>query len=812
MAEQQSSSPMGWIFATLFFIAGSLGYYLYYEETLDVKKAQQSNQRLQSQNRELSSEVTDVSRQLSSIKFELQNNQLDQQQGEAELEAATDSVIGLRQEVRRLGDQLVAEAQKATNLTADADKFAAQQRESSELMEQGRKQLEEKQQELSDINETLALITASKLSLEENLSKLMAEKSNFDQQLLGQNDKVTQAVTEMEKQAVLLAKAQQQVSSLQTQIANTGQLGEQAKSTEQILKLSQQDNAKLQAQVQELLQSKDITNTSQLDEQLKSSQQDNAKLQAQVKKLLQSKGITNTGQLDEQLKSSQQDNAKLQAQVQKLQQKNIELTNELNHMSDELEKIRKQQVSKAAPPAPDVEEKDTELIEANREFALALKKSEELVLHSQRQDAEISDLQDTLADQKKQMKILKEKADTANSIGLAIDDVTDQNQQLTSRLLQAGASIADLNRQVKENKQEISSVRQELEIKQEQVKEEKQKLTDLALAKQEIEASLNQQNMDLQTLQAAHGELNEDKKKLIAQVSTLDAATTQQSVNNQQLSDKNIQLLTELEELQGSALTKDKELTSLASQLAVNKQQHQAAQGQAVKLTEQLQQVSQQKNQLVSRLSTKTEALKLTLTDLEQALLKQQQLKLALNTSIEEKQRLAQVVKGLLEEQEKQTIARQALQQQLDKLSQQNQILLTRSKDGKTVIRLQSRVLFKSGSADISYKGQKALEAVAGLLKDYQGYRIRVEGHTDGKGIGDNLNSLYPTNWELSSARSVTAVRVLSYFGVDPEKLEAVARAHYMPLSQEPSVQARQQNRRIDIYLHPQAEVVINDL
>ena len=75
---------------------------------------------------------------------------------------------------------------------------------------------------------------------------------------------------------------------------------------------------------------------------------------------------------------------------------------------------------------------------------------------------------------------------------------------------------------------------------------------------------------------------------------------------------------------------------------------------------------------------------------------------------------------------------------------------------------------------------------------------IRVEGFTDDRPIA---TSLYPSNWELSSARAIAVVKFLIAQGIAPKHLVAAGFGEFQPLDVGTSEDAKSQNRRIELKL-----------
>jgi chemotaxis protein MotB len=115
----------------------------------------------------------------------------------------------------------------------------------------------------------------------------------------------------------------------------------------------------------------------------------------------------------------------------------------------------------------------------------------------------------------------------------------------------------------------------------------------------------------------------------------------------------------------------------------------------------------------------------------------------------------------------------------------------------KLEINFVDKVLFASGSAEITPRGREILTKVAGVLVKLGDKSIYVAGHTDDKPIH---SALFPSNWELSTSRAAAVIRFLSESGsVPPERFTAMGRAFYQPVASNATPEGRQENRRVDI-------------
>ena len=114
------------------------------------------------------------------------------------------------------------------------------------------------------------------------------------------------------------------------------------------------------------------------------------------------------------------------------------------------------------------------------------------------------------------------------------------------------------------------------------------------------------------------------------------------------------------------------------------------------------------------------------------------------------------------------------------------------------VLRLKDSVLFDPGKAEINNKKNPLLARVASVLKETHLY-VYVEGHTDATPIH---TSKYPSNWELSVARSVSVVECLiENYSVEPEKFRVTGYGETMPIVPNNTPDNRSKNRRIDIII-----------
>ncbi len=118
----------------------------------------------------------------------------------------------------------------------------------------------------------------------------------------------------------------------------------------------------------------------------------------------------------------------------------------------------------------------------------------------------------------------------------------------------------------------------------------------------------------------------------------------------------------------------------------------------------------------------------------------------------------------------------------------------------------QSEVLFPVGSAELTQAGQAGITALAITIKDIAAeippdikWIMRIDGHTDHQPIRPGFP--YASNWELSTARAITVVKLLIADGVPAEHLAATGFADNEPLDPADTSDAYAKNRRIELRL-----------
>ncbi|WP_306350293.1 flagellar motor protein MotB [Flavobacterium sp. '19STA2R22 D10 B1'] len=123
---------------------------------------------------------------------------------------------------------------------------------------------------------------------------------------------------------------------------------------------------------------------------------------------------------------------------------------------------------------------------------------------------------------------------------------------------------------------------------------------------------------------------------------------------------------------------------------------------------------------------------------------------------------------------------------------------------GVVFISISDKLLFKSGSYQVSDRAKEILGKVAKVVNNKPDFEFMVEGHTDDVPI---KNPVLQDNWDLSVKRATSVVRVLqNEFKVDPKRMTAAGRGEYIPLAPNNSSENRARNRRTRIVVLPKID------
>jgi chemotaxis protein MotB len=125
-------------------------------------------------------------------------------------------------------------------------------------------------------------------------------------------------------------------------------------------------------------------------------------------------------------------------------------------------------------------------------------------------------------------------------------------------------------------------------------------------------------------------------------------------------------------------------------------------------------------------------------------------------------------------------------------------VVTTIRQRGLVVQILTDKVFFDSGQATLKPAAHKIVDDIGAILSGERKHPIVVEGHTDSQPISGGI---YPSNWELSGARSAAVVREFIHTGVLPRRLSLAGYADEVPVATNSTAQGRSKNRRVEVTL-----------
>lgn len=120
--------------------------------------------------------------------------------------------------------------------------------------------------------------------------------------------------------------------------------------------------------------------------------------------------------------------------------------------------------------------------------------------------------------------------------------------------------------------------------------------------------------------------------------------------------------------------------------------------------------------------------------------------------------------------------------------------------DKGLMIRFNDDYLFKPGSAALIPSAKVKLDKVGAIIaRKFVLHNMRIEGHTDSDPIKSNI---FPSNWELSSARASSIIRYfINRFYFMPSLFTAVGFADTRPIADNSTEVGQTKNRRVEILI-----------
>jgi chemotaxis protein MotB len=144
------------------------------------------------------------------------------------------------------------------------------------------------------------------------------------------------------------------------------------------------------------------------------------------------------------------------------------------------------------------------------------------------------------------------------------------------------------------------------------------------------------------------------------------------------------------------------------------------------------------------------------------------------------------------------------LQQKIDGLGRPLQDIEKFQVEGGYVLMVQDKILFDSGSSDLSAEGKKALDTVSAEINQKSHGRIWVRGHTDNAPVSKpSTKERFPHgNLQLSAARAIEVAAELTSTGkVDAHDIVVVGYGQFDPIRPNDNAENKRLNRRVEIFV-----------
>ncbi|GGZ68609.1 OmpA/MotB family protein [Algibacter mikhailovii] len=122
---------------------------------------------------------------------------------------------------------------------------------------------------------------------------------------------------------------------------------------------------------------------------------------------------------------------------------------------------------------------------------------------------------------------------------------------------------------------------------------------------------------------------------------------------------------------------------------------------------------------------------------------------------------------------------------------------------GVVFISIADKLLFKSGSYNVTSRAKEVLAKVAKVVNSKPDFECMIEGHTDSQSY---QKGVLLDNWDLSVKRSTSIIRVLQDLDVNPAQLIAAGRSSYVPLVDNDTAENRAKNRRTRVVVMPKID------
>ncbi len=132
----------------------------------------------------------------------------------------------------------------------------------------------------------------------------------------------------------------------------------------------------------------------------------------------------------------------------------------------------------------------------------------------------------------------------------------------------------------------------------------------------------------------------------------------------------------------------------------------------------------------------------------------------------------------------------------MEPLVKGGQVKVTESNRGIS-IEINASLLFAPAQAVLNKESIQVLTAVGKVLAS-DTHQVQIEGHTDNLPIA---STVFPSNWELSSARASSVTRLFVENGVAPSRIVVIGYADNRPVDTNDTPEGRARNRRVTVMI-----------
>jgi|GEM_PF-1152102 len=378
------------------------------------------------------------------------------------------------------------------------------------------------------------------------------------------------------------------------------------------------------------------------------------------------------------------------------------------------------------------------------------------------QNNRLSDLEKSLAAEKEMLKTI-----SGQLLELMANKVAEQ-ETMEKRIVYLKDTLSERETRNAEFQSEIGTMKDQIEINK----------TELSLHKE----SVSNLNIQLRREQLEAAQRNAQLKKLAREKEIqLEKATAQL-----------LKMRAAIEEVIGTRSTMEDQISALKAEGRANISQ----------LLEQLDEKVQERDRQLDRAVKEVDKWRALYEDLEGALhLSRDQLKTLENMVSKTREE-----KGAVEHRLKAMGATYGAMIDSLRNNLQSKEATIKEYRKKLTLTFVDKILFGRAAVRISSEGKRILQKTGEVFKNIPYGKIRIVGHTDSDPIRSKYRRIYPSNWELSSARAAAVARFFQRsVGIDPGRMEIIGMGYTQPLADNETREGKARNRRVEIIIVPRS-------